>query len=60
MGKMYYTRTEVAQLLGISVRTLDRMRKNCTAPEETLIGKNVRFSAIDMRIWMKEHNNDNE
>lgn len=58
--KLYYSRAEVAQMLGVSTRTLDRMRQDCTAPRETLIGRTVRFSALDVRMWMQERQHGNK
>lgn len=57
--KLYYSRAEVAQMIGVSMRTLDRMRQDCTAPRETLIGRTVKFSVIDVKAWVKEHQHDN-
>lgn len=52
--KLYYSRTETAELLSISVTTLDRMRNDGTGPTVTLFGRRVMYQAGDIARWVRE------
>lgn len=54
MDKLYYTRKETARLLGVSVRTLDRMREQGVGPAASVFGpRTIRYYAGDIIQYMR-------
>ena len=54
VDKLFYTREETAELLAVSVRTLDRWREQGRGPNATLFGpRTVRYSAGDIIRWKR-------
>ena len=54
MDKLYYTRKETARLLGVSVRTLDRMREQGAGPAVSMFGpRTIRYYAGDIIQYMR-------
>lgn len=48
------TRKEVAERLGVKVRTVDKWRKEGRAPRFIKINGNVRCREIDLEQWVDE------
>lgn len=54
VDKLFYTRDETAELLAVSVRTLDRWREQGKGPNATLFGpRTIRYSAGDIIRWKR-------
>jgi predicted DNA-binding transcriptional regulator AlpA len=45
---------EAAQILGISVRTLERLRVVGTGPQFCRLGRLVRYRACDLEEWVSK------
>ena len=52
--KLLFTKDEVAELLGISTKTVDEWRNNpkMEFPDAIRIGCRLRFSRIDIEAWI--------
>jgi excisionase family DNA binding protein len=48
-----FTKSEVADLLRVSVRTLDRWAAAGEGPRETRLGQTVRYAESDVKRWME-------
>ncbi|WP_420830237.1 helix-turn-helix transcriptional regulator [Bifidobacterium phasiani] len=52
--KLYYSRSETARMLGVSVSTLDRMRHDGRGPVPTVFGpRTIRYAAGDIIRWQR-------
>lgn len=53
MKVQLYTREEVAEMLRLSVRTLDRLRKRGDGPPYIALGRHIRYEASLLDDWIK-------
>jgi excisionase family DNA binding protein len=54
----FLTPKRVAELLGVSVKTLERMRKDGSGPPFKKIGKkHIRYSVVELDAWWAAKNN---
>ncbi|MEP1230732.1 MAG: helix-turn-helix domain-containing protein [Litorimonas sp.] len=52
MNQQYLNTRQIAQLLGLSVSTLKRLRKQPSGPPWTRLGSQIRYYVPDVRDWM--------
>jgi excisionase family DNA binding protein len=51
----YYTSKEVAEILGINVKTLSRYRERNQSPPYFKKGNVIRYPISDLEAWLKAH-----
>ncbi len=49
------TKGEVARLLRVSIRTLERMTAEGTGPASIVFGRSRRWRRADVLAWVEEH-----
>ena len=52
------TPEEVAEYLGIPLRSLYNWRYRGVGPRGYKVGKHVRYDAEDVRAWLQEHSDE--
>jgi len=55
LGADYYTRQQLAEELGASVRTLDRWHTHRQGPPRIAVGKLVLYRREAVREWLRSH-----
>lgn len=53
VDKEFYSRDELAELIGCSVRHVDTMRKRMFLPETVRLGHLVKWTGISIRRWIE-------
>lgn len=51
----FLTQKQAAQQLGVSTRTLERMRSDGTGPDWTKVGKQIRYAIIALDAWISQN-----
>ena len=57
MNQEYLNTKQIAQLLGLSVSTVKRLRKSFTGPPYTRVGRQIRYFTPNVRDWMVANQN---
>ena len=57
MNQAYIDTKQVAQLLGLSISTIKRLRKRSSGPPYSRVGKQIRYFVPDVRNWMISNQN---
>jgi predicted DNA-binding transcriptional regulator AlpA len=53
IDKEFYSRDELAELIGCSVRHVDTMRKRMLLPETVRLGHLVKWTGVSIRRWVE-------
>lgn len=53
IDKEFYSRDELAELIGCSVRHVDTMRKKMLLPEAVRLGHLVKWTGVSIRRWVE-------
>jgi predicted DNA-binding transcriptional regulator AlpA len=54
MDTLLYNQGEVAERLGISIRSLERWRCTGEGPRYIKLGRQVRYTCDDLEAWLAE------